>query len=1482
MKRATDWLAVLASLLLLAVSPFAHAIFTNGGFESTLPLDNSGPWKFEKGTSSALQGSAPFTAGSLNLSASGGRTLTSRLGSATVAKTSNAVQSPRLGSYSVIVNANNSSDFGNNNSYNRIRQQDVITNADRDPNDGQLHVRFAWAAALEAAGHGANDQPYMFMQLRDVTLGTVLWQEFVYAGDPTKFFASGGGWYYTNWRNTDIVVPDSSLGNTLEIDVLAAGCSMGGHGGFVLFDAFGSQPIPASGTIQLPTLHLSATSLGYNTPVGTPAASQTVTVSNTGTADLQLGTFTISGANAADFSVTYGGAGQCAASGLVAPGASCNLVVGFNPAATGAKFAWLTVTSNDTTGSVALQGNNGILTVTPATNSFGTVAMGGTSGTVTVTATNDGSSNLTLGSFNLSGTNASSFAVTGGTCATGATLAPAASCTITLTFSPAAGGSYSASLTVGSNATNETVALSGTGLAVANGACGAAHLVATTTSPASGLCTAGTAGSVTAGNTTYDWTCAGIGGGSSVSCYAPRQYAISSTVAAGSGTITPSQNVAYNAQPQFTVTPAAGYTLQSVTGCGGSLSGSVYTVAPVTAACTVSASFLANVAPVAQSVAIAPNGMATPRFGASVAGTYTYFDANGDLQETGASGSSYRFVLSDDATLVTAGDNVTVASGATGGVTRNYVIQSGDVGKYLFYCVTPKAATGVAAGVEACSTASAAVDKAPQAITFGAAPSVVVSGNGTVSATGGGSGNAVVFANTTPAVCTLSGSTVTGVTAGACVITANQAGNAAYLAAPQATLTIAVGKAAQAIVFGAAPSLPVAGNGTVSATGGASGNPLTYTSLTPAVCSVSGTLVTGLTAGTCVIAANQPGNGNYEDAPQGTITFAVGKGDQSITFAMAPTVTVGTSGLIGASGGPSGNPVTFTNTTPAVCSLSGTTVSGLLAGQCVIAADQAGNADWNPAPQALLTFTIGRGAQVITLPPIPTITLGTGTTSNPVGGPSTSPVVLTSTTPSVCVVEGNVVRAIGPGACTIVATQGGDDNYHAPVSVSRTINIDRLDAQLSLAANPVPANYRSRVTFSFAAVGSFHEVTGEVGFYYGDDVIAGCARVPLVRGKAECATNRLPVGRRAATARYGGDTNYKAGTAPAQAMVVRATNPASRGRDVTGDGRTALFYETADGGFSIQTINGRDRVPSDGQNLLPEGSRWHVVGFGDFDGDANPDVFIEHEDGRFQIVSLEGIGILKRADFTDIPAGTKVLAFADFDGDGLDDLLVKRTDGALAIQLMKAGRVQGTIDVTVPGDGLEFALVADFGGLGHADLVLRRGDTLRLQRIENGAAGEYADLPMPGDGYQLTHTGDFDGDGRTDLVFEDFKGRVMVWRLDGLALAQQSVNAVPAGWKVTDVVDFDASFIDDLILVSPDGKVSIAYFAPELASLSVGTLAEPSAWKLWQVADYDGDGFLDLLFTSDKGEVTAVLYKQGLYSGEAVIHLPTLRWSVIP
>jgi hypothetical protein len=84
----------------------------------------------------------------------------------------------------------------------------------------------------------------------------------------------------------------------------------------------------------------------------------------------------------------------------------------------------------------------------------------------------------------------------------------------------------------------------------------------------------------------------------------------------------------------------------------------------------------------------------------------------------------------------------------------------------------------------------------PQTITFNAPASGLVGGSATLSATGGASGNPVVFSvdSTSGAgVCSVAGSTVTYLAQGTCVLDANQAGNAGYDAAPRVTHSVAVG-----------------------------------------------------------------------------------------------------------------------------------------------------------------------------------------------------------------------------------------------------------------------------------------------------------------------------------------------------------------------------------------------------------------------------------------------------------------------------------------------------------------------------------------------------------------------------------------------------------------------------------------------------------------------------------------------------------------
>jgi Flp pilus assembly secretin CpaC len=266
------------------------------------------------------------------------------------------------------------------------------------------------------------------------------------------------------------------------------------------------------------------------------------------------------------------------------------------------------------------------------------------------------------------------------------------------------------------------------------------------------------------------------------------------------------------------------------------------------------------------------------------------------------------------------------------------------------------------------------VSKSPQTITFTSATpgSATVGGTPyTVTATAS-SGLPVPFSSATPSVCSVSGSTVSFLAAGTCTIDANQAGNGEYEPAPQVHQSFAVGKGSQTITFTSATpgSATVGGSTYTVAATASSGLPVSFSSATPSVCSVSGSTVSFLAAGTCTIDANQAGNSNYDAASQAPQSFALSKGSQTITFTSTArsSATVGGPTYTVAATASSGLPVSFSSATPSVCSLSGSTVSFLAAGTCTTDANQAGNGEYEPAPQVQQSFAVASEPLVTSLP----------------------------------------------------------------------------------------------------------------------------------------------------------------------------------------------------------------------------------------------------------------------------------------------------------------------------------------------------------------------------------------------------------------------------------------------------------------------------------------------------------------------------------
>ncbi|HEV2424062.1 MAG TPA: choice-of-anchor D domain-containing protein [Terriglobia bacterium] len=230
-----------------------------------------------------------------------------------------------------------------------------------------------------------------------------------------------------------------------------------------------TQVANLTGTAVAPVAAVSPSNLPAfaGTLLGTSSSAQAVTLSNTGSASLSVTAIAISGTNSSDFTQTN----NCGTS--VAAGANCTVNVTFKPAATGSRTASLVLTDNNnavssSTETVALSGTGTapVASVSPASlPAFAGQLVGTSSPAQVLTVSNTGTAALTISSVALSGTNSADFLESS---ACGTSVAAGSSCTINVTFTPAATGTLSATLTVtdnnnGVSGSAQTVSLTGTG-----------------------------------------------------------------------------------------------------------------------------------------------------------------------------------------------------------------------------------------------------------------------------------------------------------------------------------------------------------------------------------------------------------------------------------------------------------------------------------------------------------------------------------------------------------------------------------------------------------------------------------------------------------------------------------------------------------------------------------------------------------------------------------------------------------------------------------------------------------------------------------------------------------------------------------------------------------------------------------------------------------------------------------------------------------
>jgi hypothetical protein len=198
----------------------------------------------------------------------------------------------------------------------------------------------------------------------------------------------------------------------------------------------------------------------------------------------------------------------------------------------------------------------------------------------------------------------------------------------------------------------------------------------------------------------------------------------------------------------------------------------------------------------------------------------------------------------------------------------------------------------------------------------------------------------------------------------------------------------------------------------------------------------------------------------------------------------------------------SGLVVTFTSTTPAVCTAggtNGTSITLVAAGTCTIQADQAGNTSYSAATAVQQSFTVTKATQTITFGALANANL----TQSPVTVAATATsglaVTFTSTTPAVCTAGGTngaTITLVAAGTCTVQADQAGNTNYSAATAVQQSFTVSSTTCPCSLFPTGVPTNVSAADTNAV-----------ELGVKFSSDIAGKITGIRFYKGSTNTGTH---------------------------------------------------------------------------------------------------------------------------------------------------------------------------------------------------------------------------------------------------------------------------------------------------------------------------------------------------------------------------------------
>ena len=355
--------------------------------------------------------------------------------------------------------------------------------------------------------------------------------------------------------------------------------------------------------------------------------------------------------------------------------------------------------------------------------------------------------------------------------------------------------------------------------------------------------------------------------------------------------------------------------------------------------------------------------------------------------------------------------------------------------------------------------------------------SIVATGNFAIAASGttcstsmtvaASGGNCVIKVTFSP--------TATGSLSGTLTITDNATPTVSPYGTPQTVSLSGTGTAALASqtinVTTPAPASAIYNTSFMVAATASSGLTVSFSS-TGVCTNVGATFTMTSGTGTCTVKFDQAGNSNYSAAPEVTESVTAQPASQTINVTTpAPASAIyNTSFMVAATGGGSGNAVTFSS--GGICTNVGATftmTSGT--GTCTVKFDQAGNSNYSAAPEVTESVTAQLASQTINVTtPAPGSAIYN--TSFGVAATASSGLTVSFSAGGVCTnANATFTMTSGTGTCTVKFEQAGNSNYSTAPEVTESVTA-QLASQTINVTTPAPASAVYTTSFTVAATAS--------------------------------------------------------------------------------------------------------------------------------------------------------------------------------------------------------------------------------------------------------------------------------------------------------------------------------------------------------------------------------------------------------------------------